>query len=45
MPISCRFCWNSRGTAKVPMMTVKTNKLSTLSTFSVKYPAKYSPTN
>ena len=43
MPISSTFCWYSRGTAKLDMMMTKTKRLSTLSAFSVMYPAKYSP--
>ena len=34
-----------RGTANEAMITVKTNRLSTDSAFSVTYPAKYSPPN
>ena len=42
MPIRSAFCWNSRGTRKLPMMITKTNRLSTDRLFSVMKPAKYS---
>ena len=42
IPNSSTFCWSLRGTAKLPMITRNTKRLSTLSAFSVMYPAKYS---
>ena len=42
MPNSSTFCWSSRGTRKLVMITRNTNRLSTERAFSVMYPAKYS---
>ena len=43
MPIIRAFCWYSRGTANLPMMMMKMNRLSIDSEYSVSQPAKNSP--
>ena len=42
MPTSSANCWYCRGTANLPMMMMKMNRLSTDSEYSVSQPAKNS---
>ena len=43
MPISSAVCWYCRGTASLPMMMMKMNRLSIDREYSVNQPAKNSP--
>ena len=43
MPMSRAVCWYCRGTASLPMMMMKMNRLSIESEYSVSQPAKNSP--